>query len=261
MKLNQRTVAGLELPKGKNEVFFWDEDLTGFGLRLRRRRAGGRVGWTWVAQYRAKKGSRTRRWKIGDYDKVTEKQAREAAVVVLAKAALGEDPAGDRKKERAGATSTLRSVIEQDYLVLKQAELRASSYKVTRLYLTGPYFAPLHRMGINEVTRADVARRINAIKINHGTNGASRARAHLSAFYTWAMTQGIVEQNPVIGTEKPKLPKSRERVLTDAELAAIWRACGDDAYGKIVKLLMLTGCRRDEIGGLRWSELAPDRAV
>ena len=44
-------------------------------------------------------------------------------------------------------------------------------------------------------------------------------------------------------------------------LAAIWRACGDDAYGKIVKLLMLTGCRRDEIGGLRWSELAPDRAV
>jgi integrase len=44
-------------------------------------------------------------------------------------------------------------------------------------------------------------------------------------------------------------------VLDDSELAAIWRAAGDDAYGKVIKLLILTGCRRQEIGGMRWSEL------
>jgi integrase len=43
--------------------------------------------------------------------------------------------------------------------------------------------------------------------------------------------------------------------LSDDELRAVWNACGDDHYGRIVKLLALTGCRRDEIGGLRWSEV------
>jgi integrase len=46
--------------------------------------------------------------------------------------------------------------------------------------------------------------------------------------------------------------------LNDAELAAVWRASGGDEYGKIVKLLILTGARRAEIGGLRWSELDAD---
>jgi integrase len=50
-------------------------------------------------------------------------------------------------------------------------------------------------------------------------------------------------------------------VLDDSELAAIWRAAGDDAYGKIIKLLMLTGCRRQEVGGMRWGELDPERGV
>ena len=53
----------------------------------------------------------------------------------------------------------------------------------------------------------------------------------------------------MIGTLKPKDAKPRERVLSDAELTAIWRACGDDAYGRIIRLLILLGARRDEIGG------------
>jgi integrase len=50
-------------------------------------------------------------------------------------------------------------------------------------------------------------------------------------------------------------PKRRDRVLSDAELAAVWNACGNDTYGKIVKLLILTGARREEVGGMLWSEL------
>ena len=50
-------------------------------------------------------------------------------------------------------------------------------------------------------------------------------------------------------------PKRRDRVLPDAELAAVWNACGNDTYGKIVKLLILTGARREEVGGMLWSEL------
>ena len=84
---------------------------------------------------------------------------------------------------------------------------------------------------------------------------AGRARATLSAFFVWAMQAGIVEANPVIGTAKPKESPSRERVLADAELAASGEACGDDDHGRCIRLLILTGCRRQEIGGMCWCEI------
>ena len=59
----------------------------------------------------------------------------------------------------------------------------------------------------------------------------------------------------MVGTAKPKDSQPRERVLSDAELAAIWKACGDDDHGRCIKLLILTGCRRQEIGGMCWSEI------
>ena len=79
---------------------------------------------------------------------------------------------------------------------------------------------------------------------------ADRARSTLSAMFAWAIGEGLVEVNPVNGTNKVERNKSRERVLSDAELAAIWKAAPDNDYGRIVKLLMLTAQRREEIGGL-----------
>ena len=84
---------------------------------------------------------------------------------------------------------------------------------------------------------------------------AARSRDLLHAFFVWALQMGYVEQNPVLGTIKPKEAAGRTRVLSDAELAATWCAAGDDEHGKIVKLLILTAARRQEIGGIRWSEL------
>lgn len=77
----------------------------------------------------------------------------------------------------------------------------------------------------------------------------------MSAFYAWAMRMGIVESNPVIGTEQPDEGKPRERVLNDHELAAIWNGCANDDFGRIVKLLALTGARRTEVGGMAWREI------
>jgi integrase len=79
-------------------------------------------------------------------------------------------------------------------------------------------------------------------------------RASLSAFFAWCIARGLAEVNPVLGT--PVAPeKPRTRVLPITELAAVWRACNGDAFGTIVKLLMLTGCRAGEIGGLRFGEI------
>jgi integrase len=80
------------------------------------------------------------------------------------------------------------------------------------------------------------------------------------------MSEGIdgLENNPVLNTNKSE-EKPRERVLKDNELRAIWKHAGDDHYGSIIKLLMLTGQRAEEIAGLQWSEVTettvPERRV
>jgi integrase len=78
--------------------------------------------------------------------------------------------------------------------------------------------------------------------------------------FTWGMKEGLVLLNPVANTNKRE-ERPRDRVLVDAELRAIWRALEDNEYGTIVRLLMLTGQRLNEIAGLRWSEIDFDRGV
>jgi integrase len=259
MKLDARTVAGLALPKGKSDVIYFDDELPGFGVRFCA--TGGRVRRSFVLQYRVH--GRSRRIKIGG-EALTLMQAREAAKKLRAKVELGGDPQADKAAERLKATGTLRAIVK-NYLETKEPGLdrigrpkglRPSSYRVTELYLTGPaYFGPLQGISVNSISRADVAARVRLIERNSGVVTASRARAALSAFFSWAMREGLAEQNPVINTNAPAAPEPRDHVLTDAELVAVWRACEDDDHGRIVRLLALTGCRRQEVGGMRWSEM------
>ena len=251
MRLDAKTVAALKLD-GKTDTIFFDDDMPGFGYRLRLG-AGGKLRSSWVAQY--KRAGATRRLLLGAGEVLGAEQARQAARKVLAKVALGEDPQADRRERRDRDRLSLRSVVDE-YLAAKQERVRPRTFVEVKRYLAdGPYFRPLHGMAVDTVARKDIATRLIAITRENGSVTACRARAALSAFFVWAMQSGIVEANPVIGTAKPKDNENRDRVLSDQELAAIWHACGDDDFGRITKLLILTGCRRSEIGGLRWSEL------
>ena len=152
MQLDNKTVASLALPHGKTDAIFFDDELAGFGFRLR---AGGHR--TWIAQYRAH--GRTRRFTIGSVEKLASSEARKAARKILARVQLGEDPQGEKQQERLRTARTLAS-IAIDYLAAKERELRPSSLRVTRLYLTGSaYFGPLHSTAITKITHPDVARR------------------------------------------------------------------------------------------------------
>jgi integrase len=249
MKLDARTVASLELPADKSDQILFDSDLSGFGYRLRKR--GDRVRRSWVVQYRAR--GRTRRVTLGSAETLKASEAREAAREVLAKVTLGGDPQGDRAAERQH-THTLRS-LAASYLEAKKADWRPSSYRVTKLYLTGAYFKPLHRIDAEDVTRRDVAARLGAIKRASGDVSAKQARTALSSLFKWAMGEGLVSSNPIIGTLTPGKAIARERVLDNRELAAIWNACQADDFGRATRLLILLGNRRSEVGELRFSEL------
>jgi integrase len=251
MKLTAKTVAALRLPPRKTDVIFFDGEMPGFGYRLRTS-GDGKVRRSWVVQYR--RAGATRRVLLGGGEVLSAEQARTAAKKTLAKVALGEDPQADKTARRHKDGHTVRALVGE-YLATKEGTIRPRTLRSLAAYLNGSYFKPLHGMPVDAVTRKDVAARLVAITREHGSIVAARARGALSTFYTWAMGNGLAETNPIVGTLKPKDAEPRERVLSDGELAAIWRASGDDAYGRVVKLLILTGARRAEVGGMLWSEI------
>jgi integrase len=75
------------------------------------------------------------------------------------------------------------------------------------------------------------------------------------------MGEGVADRNPVIGTNKATNEIARDRVLSPLELSAIWKEAGDGDYAAIVKLLVLTGQRREEVGGMLWSEVDLDSST
>ena len=253
MRLSVANIGSLKLPAGKRDAIFFDDDLPGFGIRLRT--SGKR---TWIAQYRT--GGRSRRVTLGAVGTVDADKARKAAKTLLARVQLGADPQADRAEERERAAVTVGSLGE-NYLEAQQDRVNRGKLSHRSLVEDQRYirrdWKPLHDRRAHRLTRAEVSDRFDEITKEKGAVTANRARSTLSAMFAWAMRKGKAESNPVAGTEKHE-EGSRDRVLNGAELAAIWDSCGDDDYGHIVKLLILTGQRRDEIASIRDSELQRD---
>jgi integrase len=253
MKLTASSVAALTLPEGKTDHIEWDDNLPGFGVRLR----GNSERYT--IQYRV--GTQQRRESLGDVRKITLDQARTIARQRFAQVELGTDPAAEKAKARAvnAAMALTLGVAASRYLDYKKDRLSRSSFNGAQRHFDR-HFAPLMNRPLADITRKEIAARLQEIIKEYGATAAARARSTLSSLFVWAMKEGLVEgnQNPVALTNDPLsgVDNSRDRVLTDKELAAVWNACGDDDFGRIVKLLVLTGCRRDEIGSLKWGEIS-----
>jgi integrase len=253
MKLDAKAIARLALPEGKADVIYFDDNMPGFGLRLRD--SGNGVKKSWIVQYRRAGGSR--RMLVGSAEVLSAGRARERAKEILAEVQLGKDPQREKAEQRAREKFTM-SALADDYLKAKEGSVRTRTLVESQRYLTGPYFKPLHNMPVEQITRRDVAARVLAITRESGATTGGRARSALSSMFAWAMGQGLAENNPVVGTNEPKTAPSRDRVLADAELGSVWKACGDDDFGRIVRLLLLTGQRRTEVGGVTWGELDLD---
>jgi integrase len=245
MKLTQKIADALTLPAGRTEIIAFDDGLPGFGLRVRA--TGGR---SWIYQYKV--GPRQRRVTLGNAHAVKLEQARAIAANLHAQVRLGHDVAAERDARRAKVAETFGAAIAA-YLPRLQARVRPRSYVETGRYLSR-YLRSLHDWQLAAINRRAVAERLLQIETAHGRASANRARTCLSAFFSWAMREGLADANPVIGTERRK-ECSRSRVLSESELRTIWSALGSDEFGAIVRLLILTGQRREEIGGLRWSEI------
>jgi integrase len=132
--------------------------------------------------------------------------------------------------------------------------LKPTSFAGIELYLRKAA-EPLHRLRLDQVDRRKIAALLGEVETTSGAVSRNRARSALSAFFAWVIQEGLLDHNPVQGTGKADEGGSRERVLTYDELGALWRGLGDDPFSNVVRLLLLTGQRRNEIGKLSWPEV------
>jgi len=249
MAVSNITIRAVQALKPGETI--WDADhreaVRGFGVRRQRSQA------TYVLKYRV--FGRQRFVTIGAHGAPwTPELARREAKRLLGLVANGRDPADQKAKARLQAADTLRVIVDQ-YLRNAKQTLKPRSYSEIERYLLVSW-KPLHPVSVFQITRRHISARIADIASGHGKVSAARARTALSSMFNWAIRDGLdIAANPVFGTNRPAQPGSRERVLGETELSAIWRACGDDDYGRIVRLLLLTAQRRDEVGSMRWVEL------
>jgi integrase len=252
MKLTQKAVAALTLPKGKAEMIVFDDDVPGLGLRLRE---GGAARW--IYQYRI--GAKQRRISLGSVSAISPNRAHELAGELHARVRLGEDPAATKAEERVRAAETMGATLDR-YLAHKRAHLKPRSLAEIERHLR-KNCRPLHGLRLDKIDRRTVAARLSTLATNNGGVTANRVAAALSAFFAWSIREGLASSNPAAGVNRQP-EQSRTRKLSDEELRIIWAATDDDGdYSAVVRLLMLTGQRANEIAGLKRSEIIGERIV
>jgi integrase len=220
--------------------YLWDTHVTGFGARKQTN------GTFYYVRYRHN-GQQVVR-SLGRHGPLTPDTARSNAKQLLGTVASGVDPFANVLAGEGFAIALDR------YLERKRTSLRAGSFRDTERYLR-QQAAPLHRLSLAQVDRRKVAALLGDIETSSGPVSRNRARSALSSFFAWAIAEGLVDVNPVSGTAKANEAASRERVLSADELRQLWLGLGNDPFSDVVRLLLLTGQRRDEIGELSWSEI------
>jgi integrase len=249
----QRDIDRLKLPPGKSELVEFDETCPGLGVRLQ---GSAKV---FLVRYQLPTGQR-RKLTLGPVSGMTLADARKAAVRITSGAKDGHDPQQEREARKRQAADTLGALVELYLDRYARREQKPRTLVETTRALR-KHLEPLHRRPLADITRRDVAARLQELVESSGPIMANRTRAALSHCFAWAMQQGLAEANPVVGTARPAPEVKRERVLSLDELRTVWVAAGDDDYGRIVKALILTGQRREEIGGMAEAELDRDAAL
>jgi integrase len=249
VRLTDSTVAALSVPEGRAEIIAFDDSLPGFGVRVRR---GGSKRF--VFQYKLNGTNRRVTFK-----EVSVKRARAAAQILAAKVTLGSDPALEKESAHDAAGDTFKRCLDR-YLARPQGRRRERTLQEIKRHLERN-LQPLHRIHIKKLDRRRVADELARLTEEIGAVQTNRTRSSLSAFLNWCIGEGYCDANAAAQTNKHE-EVARSRVLSDAELRAIWRALPEDSdYRDLIRLLILTGQRLREIANLVWSEVDLDNST
>jgi integrase len=247
LALTDAVVKRLKLP-ASGAVDYFDRGYPSFALRV-----GYGGAKTWVFLYRV--GGRLKRMTLGRYPAMSLAEAREAWRSARNDIALGHDPA---KVMNRNVPTTVFAEVVDDWFKRDQGKNRTVA-SVRRAIDRDVLAAWAHRQ-VADLGRRDVLDLIDGIVDRGSPTMARRVHAFLHRFFNWCVGRGIIDVNPMANLPKPGREISRERVLTDDELTSIWRASNalGFPFGPAIRMLLLTGARRSEVGGLRWKEISGD---
>jgi integrase len=273
-RLTKRVVDAAE-PDPLGDVFVWDGELPGFGLRVR---PGGTK--TYVLQYRTT--SRQRRMTIGRVGPVTPDEARKAALKLLARVAQGGDPSGERANERRAVTvkalcQKYLTDAERGLVIGRKGNAKKRSTLVSDRGRIIRHIEPLlGNRRVADLTSADIVRFVRDVSsgktatvektvphgkavVRGGAGTAARTVGLLGGILSYAVAEGIIGLNPVHGVKRPA-DKIRNVRLAASDYVKLGSALNELAERspkavKAIWLLALTGCRRGEIERLKWSEI------
>ena len=234
MRLTDISIRALKTPSVGASVFY-DDLLSGFGVRVSE---GG------TKSYILTHGRRRQRETIGRVGVIALHDARAEAKRRLAEYTLG------REKPRSiGWSDALEKYLGEVASTCKPRTHADYDYFLKRYVRYGD-------MKLSEISPHDIGATIE--RLAHTPAVQHRVYTVLRAFLRWAHRKHYIDRDPMERMQAPPASTPRDRILTDDELRRVWRAAGDDRYGRIVKLLILTGQRRGEITGLTGAMVGTD---
>lgn len=284
-RLTKRVIDGLQSDGPKHGTLFWDDELKGFGIRVYP--SGIK---TFVVKFRVRSGRQ--RWlKIGPFGPLTAEQARDRAIVELARVVDGSDPADERDQLRAAITVGQLCDI---YLEAADAGLvigrkgtakKASTVESDRSRVDAHIKPLIGQLKATEIKRSDIETfKIGVVTgktrrdvklgpqrrsiVRGGKGVVTRVLGMLGAIFAWGQENGYVEHNPVRGVKR-FADKQKKALLTSEQyhwlaLALDWLDVRRDRHGRrmhsevglaAIRFIAFSGVRRGEAQNLRWDEV------
>lgn len=230
--LTDVAIRSLKSPSS-GQATFYDQNLPGFGVRVSQ---GGTKSFVLVH------GPSRRRKTIGRYPTLSLAQARGEARRLLAEQTLG--------IEAAAPSLTYQEALAR-YLDAVEAKNRESTVASYRRHLNRHF--KFGATPLSEITTDMLLQRIGRLRATPGEQ--QHAYVAAKVFFNWCVKSRLLEQSPLQSVPPPRKPWPRTRVLSEVELAAVYRTALEYPFpfGPIVALLVLTGQRRSEIASLEWS--------
>jgi len=280
-RITKRAVDALRCPPGRDRVFLWDDDLSGFGVAALP--SGKKV---YVAQYR--QAGRSRRIKLGEHGRLTPDEARSAAKIVLGVAEGGKDPIEERRQARQ--VRSFKEVADDYLRIHVKAKRKERTHDEYERLLKLHILPAIGSKAVTGVTKQDAAR-LHA-KLEDRPSAANRCLALIDSIWNWAVRKGEIGPIPSPTKGLDRNPEeNRERYLTPDELHRLGAALRlaettgvpwvvnengpkakhlpktkrsqviDPHAVAAIRLLMLTGARLREILEARWDYIDWDRGL
>ncbi len=260
MKLTDRYLRSLAVEPGKKDRLVFDSECPGMAVRVTV--AGTR---SFLAQWTDPATKKKVREPLGVWGSITVDQARTAARARLGDVARGVDVVAERRRQRAEADATrAEAVLTLDKLIDDWKSLhlanRRPRYAAEAQRALRHAFSDQLKRPAAKLTRAMVVDVLDRLARSGKLTIAGRTVAYGRACYTWARKRGRVAVNPFSDLPISAATSERDRMLDDAETAEVWTAAGTLPYpfGPFFRLALLTLQRREEVAGMRWSEVSPD---